>query len=93
DLPAAPAAADRPAAGPLAAEIATVWGDILGKPVGGGDDFFAIGGTSLSAARVITRVRRRYDLPDLPIRTLFEAPELDAFAAAVHDLLPPRELP
>ncbi|MCG5219211.1 FkbM family methyltransferase [Streptosporangium sp. KLBMP 9127] len=93
DVPTSLDTDDRHAASPLAAEIAALWGGVLGKPVGGGDDFFAIGGTSLSAARVITRVRRRYDLPDLPIRTLFDTPELDAFAAAVHDLLSPRELP
>jgi len=42
---------------PLEADIARVWADVLGAPrVSVNDDFFALGGTSLLAMRVIARL-------------------------------------
>ena len=64
--------------------IAAIWADELGVPqVSRDDSFFELGGHSLVAAQVIGRVRQSFQVPSLPIRTLFEQPVLGAFAAAV----------
>ncbi|HLX19070.1 MAG TPA: amino acid adenylation domain-containing protein [Gaiellaceae bacterium] len=63
--------------------VADVWREILGvERVGVGDNFFHIGGHSLLAARVVTRVREHFSI-DLSVRALFERPTLSAFAEQV----------
>ncbi|ORC59228.1 non-ribosomal peptide synthetase [Pseudomonas floridensis] len=65
-------------------QIAGIWREVLGVPrVGLCDDFFALGGHSLLATQIISRVRQACDI-DLPLRTLFEASELGAFAEQVE---------
>ncbi|MBV9788377.1 MAG: amino acid adenylation domain-containing protein, partial [Chloroflexi bacterium] len=61
--------------------IASVWETILGvSPIGIYDNFFTLGGHSLLATQAITRLRHILGL-DLPLRLLFEAPTIAAFAA------------
>ena len=63
--------------------IAEIWREILGvERVGAHDNFFHVGGHSLLAARVVTRVRERFST-ELSVRALFEHPTLAAFAAHV----------
>ncbi|WP_331732563.1 FkbM family methyltransferase (plasmid) [Streptomyces sp. NBC_00015] len=71
-------------ADPLIAELAGIWSSVLGTTVDSSDDFFAIGGSSLAAARVIARIRRQYPDLDLSVRLIFEEPVLRQFAAAIH---------
>jgi amino acid adenylation domain-containing protein len=54
--------------------------------VGATDDFFALGGHSLVAAQVITRVREAYSV-DLPLRELFENSSVSALAAQIDELV------
>ncbi|MEV6277727.1 non-ribosomal peptide synthase/polyketide synthase [Nocardia sp. NPDC051832] len=68
--------------------IAAIYAEVLGLPathrVGLDDDFFALGGNSLTATQVVARVGAALDA-HLPVRVLFEAPtvaELAARAAA-----------
>ncbi|WP_339539814.1 non-ribosomal peptide synthetase [Pseudomonas sp. RA_5y_Pfl1_P24] len=69
---------------PLQQQIAAVWREVLGRPkIGLGDDFFALGGHSLLATQIISRTRQACDV-ELPLRTLFEASELGAFAEQVR---------
>ncbi|MDS0134339.1 MULTISPECIES: non-ribosomal peptide synthetase [unclassified Amycolatopsis] len=58
---------------PVEATLCEIWADVLGLPeVGIDDDFFAIGGHSLLANSVVSRVRSALDA-HLSIRDLFEA--------------------
>ncbi|MFI2378288.1 FkbM family methyltransferase [Streptomyces sp. NPDC018964] len=42
------------------AAVTALWTDLLGRPAGPGDDFFAVGGTSLAAVRMLARLRERF---------------------------------
>ncbi|MBB6286057.1 MULTISPECIES: non-ribosomal peptide synthetase [unclassified Pseudomonas] len=68
---------------PLQQQVAAIWREVLGVPrIGLRDDFFALGGHSLLATQIISRTRQACDV-ELPLRTLFEASELGAFAEQV----------
>jgi amino acid adenylation domain-containing protein len=68
---------------PTEIAIAEIWREILGvDQVGIEDDFFHLGGHSLLAARVVTKVRERFEM-ELSVRALFEHPTLAAFTAQV----------
>ncbi|MFJ3976405.1 amino acid adenylation domain-containing protein [Streptomyces sp. NPDC090021] len=80
--PAAPSAARRPPRTPAEQLIAAVWSDVLGVPeVGADDNFFHLGGDSLTAVRVVGRVFDVFGM--ISPYTIFDAPTLRAFAAAV----------
>jgi acyl carrier protein len=90
-LPAPGAAADATDFVPpsTAAEqlLAEIWCEVLERDrVGADDDFFALGGHSLRATQVVTRLAREIDL-ELPVRQIFETPTLRALARAVEDRL------
>ncbi|WP_458130728.1 non-ribosomal peptide synthetase [Pseudomonas sp. R3-41] len=68
----------------LEQQIAGIWRDVLGLVrIGLRDDFFALGGHSLLATQIISRTRQACDV-ELPLRALFEASELGAFAEQVR---------
>ncbi|WKV70192.1 amino acid adenylation domain-containing protein [Streptomyces sp. PCS3-D2] len=59
--------------------LAEQWRETLGAPVtGAGDDFFAIGGNSLAAARLTTRLRTRY--PNAAVLDIYQQPTLRRLA-------------
>jgi len=61
------------------AAVARIWAEELGvAEVGLADDFFLLGGHSLTIAKVISRTRRELDT-DIRVRALFEAPRLADF--------------
>lgn len=63
--------------------LAAIWSELLGvERIGTNDDFFALGGHSLLATRVIARIHAALGV-DLPLRTVFEAPNLASLAARI----------
>ncbi|SDK17481.1 Pls/PosA family non-ribosomal peptide synthetase [Streptomyces indicus] len=59
--------------------LAEQWAETLGIPVTGAtDDFFAIGGNSLAAAQLTTRLRERY--PSAAVLDIYERPVLRKLA-------------
>jgi amino acid adenylation domain-containing protein len=77
-----------PPATELEEKLAVIWQQILKLDrVGRDDDFFHLGGDSLSAGRLITRVRHRFGV-DLPLRALFETRTLCKFAERMQGAEP-----
>ncbi|MFF3438559.1 amino acid adenylation domain-containing protein [Streptosporangium sp. NPDC002721] len=75
-----PVAAEPPA-GPVESVVAGVWAELLGvRDVGRGDGFFALGGDSLIATRMIGRLRAA-GLGGARVATLFANPVLREFCA------------
>ncbi|WP_128375507.1 Pls/PosA family non-ribosomal peptide synthetase [Streptomyces cavernae] len=59
--------------------LAEQWAEVLGIPVSSaGDDFFAIGGGSLAAAQLTTRLRARY--PSAAVLDIYQQPTLRKLA-------------
>lgn len=68
---------------PTELTLGEIWRDVLKRStLGRTDDFFALGGDSLRAIQVMTRVRRMFEL-DLPLSTVFEARRLEALAKRI----------
>ncbi|MFC6010437.1 amino acid adenylation domain-containing protein [Nocardia lasii] len=65
---------------PLEAGVAALMAEALGLPeIGVHDDFFALGGTSLTAMRLIVSIEQRYGL-SLPVSALATGPTVAALA-------------
>ena len=64
--------------------LAGMWCEVLGvERVGIEDSFFEVGGHSLMATQLTTRVREAFGT-DVPLRTLFEAPTVREFAVRIE---------
>lgn len=71
---------------PMQQAVAEIWQDVLGVTnVGLDDDFMDLGGHSLMAVRVATRLQRRFG-GDLKLAALLEARTVRALAAAMRAL-------
>ena len=76
-----------PPATELEERVAAIWEELLAiSPIGVHDDFFGLGGHSLLATQIISRVRDAFAL-ELPLKTIFEAPTVARFAAAIEAAL------
>jgi amino acid adenylation domain-containing protein len=66
--------------------IATIWKEVLKlEQVGIYDNFFDLGGNSLLATRINSRLRQTFEL-DLPLRSIFEKPTIVAIAEHIQAL-------
>ncbi|MFB9443502.1 amino acid adenylation domain-containing protein [Dactylosporangium vinaceum] len=67
--------------------VAGIWSEVLGvERVGVHDEFFAIGGHSVLAARVAARLRTAFDI-EVPLSLLFVNTTVEQLAAALEELL------
>jgi acyl carrier protein len=76
-----------PPSTPVEQAVAEIFSEVLEIPtVGLHDDFFELGGHSLLAARVVTRLRDRFQIEITP-RFLFESSAVKEVASRVSELL------
>ena len=69
-----------PPRGAIELQLTKIWKKLLGvSPVGVTDDFFELGGSSLLAASLMTRVTKEFG-GTLPLSTLFQAPTIEHMA-------------
>jgi acyl carrier protein len=72
---------------PVEEELAGIVAQVLGvQRVGVRDDFFDLGGHSMLAIQVVSRVRELY-LIDLQLRSLFESPTVEGLAREIAGVL------
>jgi amino acid adenylation domain-containing protein len=65
---------------PLERQLVEIWEDLLEtRPIGTRDDFFALGGHSLTAARLVARIEDATG-GTLPVSTLLSAPTIERLA-------------
>jgi len=67
----------------LEQQLTDIWRQVLGvERVGVGDDFFELGGDSVVATQLLSRVNETFSVK-LPLRDLFEAPTVAEMAVLV----------
>ncbi|HEX3127710.1 MAG TPA: non-ribosomal peptide synthetase [Thermoanaerobaculia bacterium] len=71
----------------MEARVAEIWSELLKVETPGvDDDFFALGGHSLMAGRLVTRLLDELGV-ELSLRDVFDHPTLAAFAARVEEVM------
>jgi acyl carrier protein len=67
--------------------VAKIWAEVLGREkVGRGQDFFAMGGHSLLAAQILSKIRTGLQV-ELPLSSLFGARTVARFAELIEEAL------
>jgi amino acid adenylation domain-containing protein len=73
--------------GALETRIAAIWAEALGiRHVSADADFFALGGHSLVAIRITSRLNQAFGV-DLPLRAIFDSPTVRGLGAELEPLL------
>ncbi len=68
---------------PIEERLARIWADVLAlDEVGTDDNFFDLGGHSLAATRVVSRVIQQFQL-EIPLQSLFESPTIADMASVI----------
>ncbi|MBO0783567.1 MAG: AMP-binding protein, partial [Ktedonobacteraceae bacterium] len=72
---------------PIEEVLAAIWSQVLNlEKIGIEEDFFTIGGHSLMATQVISRVKAAFEV-ELPLQALFESPTVKGLAEQVESAL------
>ena len=72
---------------PIAQNLADIWGEVLKvEKISIRDNFFALGGDSLLAAQVVSRVRNVFHI-ELPLTTIFRDPNLAGQAYIIQEMI------
>jgi amino acid adenylation domain-containing protein len=67
--------------------LASIWAEVLGiERVSVNDNFFDLGGHSLSATRVLSQVQRRFKV-EIALRSFFETPSIAGLALSIEAAL------
>ena len=75
----------RPPGGPLEVQLTAFWHHVLGRDaIGVHDNFFDLGGHSLTAVQLLAHIERMYSRR-LPLAVLFEAPTVARMAALLAE--------
>ncbi len=72
--------------GPVEEALAEIWRELFGHPVKMDDNFFALGGHSLIATRVVSRLRTALGV-ELPLQQVFAEPVLEELAVRIEGLV------
>jgi acyl carrier protein len=68
---------------PSEGELARIWSEVLSiDSVGIHDNFFDLGGHSLAATRIVSRVIQQFHL-EIPLQSLFQSPTVGEMAAVI----------
>ncbi|WP_107766367.1 Pls/PosA family non-ribosomal peptide synthetase [Nocardioides terrigena] len=68
--------------------VAELWGEVIGAtPRSGDDDFFDLGGGSLTAAQIVSKLRSRH--PETTVADIYEHPTLAGLAGALDAMAAP----
>jgi amino acid adenylation domain-containing protein len=72
---------------PLESDLVQTWKEVLGlTDVGIADNYFAVGGNSLTCMQILHRVSTTFGV-EVSVRSFFEAPTVEGLAGAVEDAL------
>ncbi|NTU28504.1 amino acid adenylation domain-containing protein [Bacillus tequilensis] len=70
----------------IEADLALIWGDVLNKQqIGIRDDFFQLGGQSLKAAALVSRIHKKLNV-ELPLSEVFSNPTIESMAVKLMSL-------
>ncbi|WP_416671490.1 amino acid adenylation domain-containing protein [Egbenema bharatensis] len=73
---------------PIEEILVGIWTEVLGiEDISVNDNFFALGGHSLTATRVISQIRNVFQI-ELPLRCIFEEPTIAGLAQTIEQITP-----
>lgn len=75
-----------PSDGDVASQLHGIWEEVLRVPIAQDADFFDLGGDSLTAVRIVIRVRERLGV-NLSALDVFDAPTVPEFISVVRSAL------
>ncbi|WP_438943382.1 type I polyketide synthase [Paenibacillus roseus] len=68
-------------------EVTAIWEDLFGiQPIAPDDDFFGLGGNSMLAIQLMTRVRNQYDI-ELQLENMFDDPTVNGLSKQIAEAL------
>jgi amino acid adenylation domain-containing protein len=73
-------------ADPIEKQLCLIWSEVLGLQVGTTDNFFDLGGDSLSGGRILHKMAANFGIT-VPMEVLFERPTVSAMVQWLHSLI------